>query len=106
MIWFRLLFFIFACYRLAQLLPYDDGPFFIFTRLRNWLANKAGNESEALGFWHSLDSLVTCPYCQGFWISLPLAYFFTYPLAITDFIILWFGISGMQAFLQRYNESV
>lgn len=78
----------FACFRLAQFLPYDQGPFSIFEKIRQRYGHM---------------EFINCPYCQGIWMSLILTPFVFYSNPITDFIIFVFAIAGIQTMLQGRN---
>lgn len=114
---FRLLLVVLTCYRLARMIALDDGPFFIFKRLRYLIKDKAYLEADKnaklmfsintpdgeiddrhFGKWHNLAEGITCPYCVGVWLSIPLFFFVVYPISISDlrpfhFLILM-SISG------------
>ena len=97
---------ILATYRLAQLFPYDDGPFYVFKRVRIWLEIKKQAshilEKDHLSFWPMINDLATCPYCWGLYIAAAWALLIaTNPY---EFLLFWFAISGGQALLQRWNE--
>ena len=101
-----------TCYRLARLIARDDGPFFLFKRVRYWAKDRAWYEAMEVnenngtevsdrhyGKWHSLAEGLECPYCAGVWLSLPLFLFVIYPMIITDLFMLLMAISGAQAWL-------
>lgn len=94
-----LIFTVFAVYRLSQFLPFDDGPRFIFERIRVWSEIKKGREISSYGFWHSLDGLITCPFCQGVWWSVICGILYRYKKGRLFLII--FGLAGMQTWLQQ-----
>jgi hypothetical protein len=95
-----------ACYRIAQLFVFDDGPFCVFDRIRIWVGRYdygADGKSQT-----GLGRLLSCPYCVGLWLAIPLAFTFL-PETIIDFLMFWFAIAGGQAFLEgisitRKNE--
>lgn len=113
---FRLILAIFTCYRLAYMLAKDDGPLFLFKRIRYWVFDKAyweaRNEGETLiedgeeviddryfGKWHSLSEGIECPYCLGVWFSLPLFALVLWPTYYGDLFLILMTISGVQAFM-------
>lgn len=79
----------FVCYRLAQLITIERGPFAIFETLR-----QKTSDIEFVG------ELLTCPYCLGMWIALPLSLYATG----IDWYIAWLAIAGGQAFLQGLSK--
>jgi len=108
----RLMLAIFTCYRLARLIAKDDGPLFLFKRVRYWAKDRAWLEGSTInaggvrtmddrhyGKWHSLAEALECPYCLGVWLSIPLFLFVIYPMTITDLFMLLMTISGVQAWL-------
>lgn len=97
---FNLLLLSLVCYRLAQLLAYDDGPFDVFLRLRAYLGGYTRNEQGRIG--SAWGRLVTCPYCLGLWIALPLALYASGTQWYT--LAWWLGIAGLQAFLQSLSK--
>lgn len=115
---FRLLLAIATCYRLARMIATDDGPGFIFKQLQYWVKDKEyleAKEAGALtakgeiedrwyGKWHNLAEGLTCPYCAGVWVSLPLFIFVIYPTTISDLFLLLMAINGGQAFLQSLDK--
>lgn len=100
----RLLFAVLTCYRLAQLLVYDDGPLFVFDRLRTFTEDRKIKEQargKLKGPWASLDGVVTCPFCVGLWASIVCLVLIIYPTYPGDLFLLWWGIAGGQAYLQE-----
>lgn len=114
---FRLLLTILTCYRLARMIAKDDGPLFIFKRLRYLIKDKAWYEADKNGYtygaeisdrwfgkWHNLNEGISCPYCLGVWLSLPLIFLFLYPSFYGDIFLVLMSISGGQAFLQSLRD--
>ena len=115
---------VFTLYRLARMLALDDGPFFIFKRVRYWVKDKAYYEASAdagisdkvesldhyiindrwFGKWHNLAEGITCPFCVGIWLSLPLFALLVWPTQTGDMFLLLVGLSGAQAFLQTLDK--
>jgi hypothetical protein len=108
----RLILAVLSCYRLARLIARDDGPFFLFKRVRYWAKDKAWWEAKNAGMvtnnqmsdrhygkWHTLAEALDCPYCAGVWVSIPLFLFVIYPTQPTDLFMLLMAISGGQAWL-------
>jgi len=92
----------FACYRLAQLLAIDDGPFQAFARLREW----AGcGEIEGVRICTGLGCLLSCPYCLGVSMALLCAACCLWPHRGTDVLLAVLGLAGAQAFLQGPREA-
>jgi hypothetical protein len=91
-----------ACFRLAQLVTLDKGPFLIFERLRiqveQYIATSPGRQQSY--FWRSVADGTSCPYCLGFYVGLLCTLLVLFPTYPGDLFLLWFGIIGLQAFLQ------
>jgi hypothetical protein len=102
----RLLLAILACYRLGQLVAVDDGPGFVFARLREWADGQARHEQE-LGFRRSgresLSDGLHCPFCVGMWAAGLLALLVARPVKAGDFILTALGIAGAQAWLEEHK---
>lgn len=106
---FRLLLAILACYRLARLVAIDDGPGFVFARLRLWAKDREWKErkmnlvapmdSRWFGPWASLASGLECPFCVGIWLSLALFPLVIRPSRWGDLALTLLAISGGQAIL-------
>ena len=93
----RIVLAILACYRIAQYIPFDEGPGGIFSALRSGVGRKAGMEG---GLWYWLAEFLRCVFCEGVWIALGLVPAILIPTIIGDIFLLWQGIAGGQAFLQ------
>ena len=119
----RLLLAILSCYRLAKMIADDDGPGFIFKRVRYYVKDKAYNEANDSqeiyyskdniegeigdrwwGKWYNLSEGIECPYCIGVWLSLPLFFMLLYPTEIGDLFLILMSISGGQTFLQSLKK--
>lgn len=97
----RLVLGILACHRLAQLVALDDGPLFVFKRLRA----AAGRRAAAGGiFWSSLAEGIHCPYCLGMWFAVPVAALVARITMGGDLILLWLGIAGGQSALEEVGR--
>jgi hypothetical protein len=90
---------ILACYRLAQLVALDDGPYKVMVRFRKELGRRAAT-GDAL--WENWAELFHCPFCLGVWFAFPLA-IWVGGNSIIGIIIIWLAIAGGQAFLQGVN---
>ena len=112
----RLILAILTCYRLARLIAKDDGPLFLFKRIRYGVKDKAWLEAEKadklvrtvqptiiddrhFGKWHSLAEGLECPYCLGVWLSLPLLTLIVWPSYYGDLFLMLMAMSGGQAWL-------
>lgn len=94
----------FAVYRLALLLTEDDGPMFIFKRLRNFTGYMTGKQllkGKEYGFWVWLNEGLGCPFCVGLWAAIGCALLVIYPTFAGDIFLLVFALAGAQSMLQR-----
>ena len=87
---------ILTCYRLAEFISVDDGPFKIFGTLRH----KIGILSTKSRFHHELALLINCPFCIGVWISGLVSLTVFFPSNFGDVVLIVGAISGGQAFLE------
>jgi hypothetical protein len=94
-----------AAYRLAQLFPEDDGPFFIFTRLRSFVTTKMVEENEPMGRWNNLHEGINCVYCCGIYAAILITMLIIKPSKFSNVFLTVFAIAGGQSFLQRIGES-
>lgn len=85
----------FACFRIAELIAVDDGPFDVCLRFRTLVGVYDRDQNGEPATWHG--KLFHCPYCVGMWIAAALALVF--PMAPVS-ILLWLAIAGGQALLQ------
>lgn len=115
----RLVLGVFTTYRLARMIAEDDGPLFLFKRVRYWAKDKAWRiaynsgmakvdgtitEERYFNVWHNLSEGLSCPYCVGVWLSLPIFALVLWPGYYTDLFLLLMAISGGQTFLQSLGE--
>lgn len=95
---------ILATYRIANLFSEDDGPFYVFVHFRTFTANRALNESNALGFWHMLDEGINCPYCVGLYAAILTGSLVALNNYYGNLFLLVFAIAGGQSLLQNLRK--
>jgi hypothetical protein len=95
---------ILATYRLAHLLPEDDGPFFVFTRIRSFVDGMAMNENDNLGIWNNIDSGINCIYCCGLYAAIICTILALWQNYYVNVFLLILAIAGGQSLLQRWSE--
>ncbi len=109
---------ILATFRIARILPLDDGPLYIFERVRIITQKKALEEhkrknkdkkegekkEDSLGIWTNIYDAVTCPYCQGLYFSFLCILLLIYPTIYGDIFLLIFALAGAQTLLQKWTE--
>ncbi len=98
---------ILATFRIARLLPDDDGPLYIFQRMRLFAEKKVEKEHEkgiALGAWSSIYDGITCPYCLGLYVAILGVVLLIYPTFYGDVLLLVFALAGGQSLLQKWTE--
>lgn len=106
---------ILATYRIAYFVPFEDGPFNFMERTRSYFTNKTYNiEIEANvtesgefevsrydALFMTIDDMISCPYCVGFWVSLIVA-----PIALyTPVVLLPFAIAGGAHLIERLMQA-
>jgi hypothetical protein len=94
MTWLQAALAAFAVYRVARMVVEEDGPAFVFRRLRDRFTNDK----------RALDVGLRCAYCVGFWVALPI----TILLCIVGgwdawlWPIWWLGLAGAAAKIHEY----
>jgi len=96
---------ILACYRLAYLFSEDDGPFFIFTRIRSYVATKAVQENNHLGRWANLDMGITCPICCGLYMAFLVMALVVWQNYYGNLFLLLFSFAGGQTLLYKLSKN-
>lgn len=108
----RLFLAILALFRLARLLAIDDGPLWVFARLRGWTDQQRVAEQGLLaaqmddsdllhsGLWASLDEGLRCPYCVGIWLAPLVGLLYARQGWLSDALLITIGLAGGQALLQ------
>lgn len=96
--WARYVLAAFAVYRLAQFIAIDYGPFGVF----DWLRRKGGayDRNERGAIKTELGKFLACPYCSAVWLAAPVAALVIWPTLAGNLLLLWLGLSGVQAYLQ------
>ena len=83
-----------AVYRVARMIVEEDGPAFIFKRLRDAHTNDK----------RSFDVGLRCIYCVSFWAALVAAVWLVVFGGWNDrlFPLYWFGLAGAATIAHRY----
>ena len=87
-----------ACYRIARVIADEDGPVGLIKSFRFWIQKLAANKRNI--FTLSLAEFVNCPFCIGIWLSGLLVYVWSLAPHWSEYIVLVFGISGVQDIIQ------
>lgn len=125
---------ILATYRIAHLLPEDDGPFFIFTRIRNFAKEKAtisycvensvqdesielvfepyevteemllSDSNQDLGKWINLYKGINCVYCCGLYAAILCGLLAIWNNYYGNIFLFIFALAGAQSFLQKVSS--
>lgn len=91
--WLRWLLAAFACYRLAQMVAFDD--WFL------WLRDLAGAYAyDVNGKRSALGEFAHCIYCVGLVAASLIAPLALWPTAWGDIVLAFVGLAGAQAWLQ------
>lgn len=97
--WLWVLLAMFAVYRLARFLVYDEGPLGIGKKFRELMG--AYDLDENTGEPRTeLGRAAACPYCLGMWLAIPAAAAVLLPTLIGNALLVWMGICGAQDFMQ------
>lgn len=92
----------FACYRLARLLALEEGPWGVLERLRAWAgAYDYGEDGQPET---NLGRGVRCPLCVGVYVAALLVGLLSVHWAVSDVGIVWLGMAGAQAYLQKSSD--
>ena len=90
--WVRLLLAVFATYRAARMVALEEGPGDVFGKFRNlYLKND----------W--IGRGIRCPLCLSFWFSLVVALLLP-RRGWKDFFLLWGGLAGAAAWLEKKSN--
>lgn len=79
----------FAVYRVAYMLAYEDGPFDLFSRWREFVGQK---DWIGRGFH--------CPLCMSWWLSA-IAGLYLAKLDVQLVLLYWFAIAGATLLLHK-----
>lgn len=89
-----------ATWRLTYMLHEEDGPFHIFTKMRNYFIKMDGDK------WKNPESfyaqLFACFKCLSVWVSVPFAAYVANDL--WQFPIYILGFSAVAIFLNNYID--
>lgn len=90
-----------ACYRVVQLVVFDDGPFRLMDRIRVGVGcYEYGEDSQPQTI---LGRLLSCPYCVGMWMAIPLAFIVAERMS-WEIGLWWLAVAGGQAFLENVSS--
>jgi hypothetical protein len=83
-----------AVYRAARMITEEDGPAFVFKRIRARFSNDK----------RSLDVGLRCFYCVSFWAALPVVVLLCVvgDWSVWLWPVWWFGLSGASTIAHRY----
>jgi len=90
-----------ATYRIANLLPDDNGPFFIFRRIREYISSKAMMENDENGFWANIDDGINCAHCCGLYVSVLVTMLVLWQNYYSNAFLIIFAIAGGQSLLRE-----
>lgn len=88
--WFGFLLGVFASWRLAHLLAYEDGPWDLLARLRAALGNSL------------LGGLMDCFYCVSLWVAAPFGLLLG--RSAQECALVWLALSGAACLLERMGR--
>jgi hypothetical protein len=88
--WLRFALAALACWRLAALLAYDDGPWDVVLRLRRAIGDGP------------LGRMLDCFRCLSLWVAAPLAFAVT--TGALNLVLVWLALSGAACLLDRLTQ--
>lgn len=109
----RIVFSVFALYRLASLLSSDEGPYLPFlykdsrqTGIFQWIRMKLGAyeygpDGKPLT---NLGRGIACPLCTAAYLAIPIIILLQFPTIAGNLILAYFGIWGFQTFLENLTS--
>jgi hypothetical protein len=89
-IYFRFLIAALATWRVAFLLVREEGPWKIFSTLR---------EKSGKGFG---GKLLGCVKCTGMWVAIPLAFFVRG--SWLELVVIWLALAGITALIDEWTR--
>jgi hypothetical protein len=96
--WFVI--YVFAVYRLAELVSHD----LIFDTVRRRIATRAAAGTR---MWKAIADWMHCPLCIGVWVSVPAAFLYVYAVLgyadVLTIIVVWLGMAGMQYLISSFT---
>lgn len=95
---------ILATYRMAHLLPDDDGPFYVFKRIRSGIYSKVIAENDEWGFWAMINDGINCAYCCGLYAAIIAGALVTWNNFYGNLFLLIMAIAGGQSVLQAVTK--
>jgi len=103
-----------ATYRVAYFIPYEDGPFEFMARIRTYFSNltydylmdvdaSEPRNPKLIALVMTIDDMISCPYCVGFWVSLIVVA----PIALyLPVLLVPFAIAGAAHLIERIMQAV
>jgi hypothetical protein len=88
MAFYRLVIGVLVVWRITHLFAFEEGPFGVFTRLRE------------ISHGRFVGNVLDCFYCLSLWVSIPLA--FLTGETLTGRLLLWPGLSAGAILLERF----
>ena len=87
-----------ACFRLAELFAFDEGPLKVFLMIRNMFgAYELGENGEPKRAW---GRLIICPFCIGLWFTLAATLLLWWGSSPQHMVLIWLALAGAQAAIE------
>jgi hypothetical protein len=102
MSWLRLILALLGTYRLTRLFVNEAGPDEIFCKLRAAVDCQAIRYGK--GLWTFLDGLVNCEYCISVWAAALMAILVLTRGWLSDWALIWLGLSGAFCIAQEIKD--
>lgn len=113
----RVVFAVFALYRLAGLFSTEEGPYLPFlykdedqTGVFKWLRKKLGAYQKGYddqGNYLPITNLgrgISCPLCTAAYLAVPILVLMQFPTLLGNLFLAWAGIWGIQTFLENLTS--
>lgn len=111
----------FAVYRLSSLIASEEGPYLSFlykdseqTGIFKWIRKKLGaydvdytyddRGNQRTKIKTNLGRGISCPLCVGAYVSVFIILLMYFSNVLTNFLIIWLGIWGVQTFLENLTS--
>jgi len=87
-----------SVWRVVHLIAKEDGPFYVFGRLREFAGVRYASGTEEFVADTMIGNLLLCPLCLSVWFAIPPAVILA--TGVFQGFICWLGISGGASLLE------
>jgi hypothetical protein len=99
---------ILATCRMASLLANEEGPGYLFEKVRYLVGVRYADENDKASDRYGLNQLarlILCPWCSSVWIGMVWALLFALSQFVTFYLALPFALSAGAILLHEWNEA-